>query len=208
MSQSTTHYQLFIGEASDNYNPLTQTNGNMNKIDNAMFENKMASFVTAVESKAGVNHNLSIQSDDEDVPFIHFTATARFSENDTFTVNSTNVTALTPAGTPLPDGAYIIGSDVICYLRDTQLTVFVSDAGEIDLSEYAKLTDLTPIETKADTATTLAQAAGTTAQAANTLATQTAQTVSGMFDGITQIAYVQSLPSNPDATTLYLIPET
>lgn len=205
---TTTHYNLKVYEGTDKFNPLTVDAPNMRAIDSNMWENKLASIVTGTETKLGVNHNLAIMSADANVPMFRFTATADFNIGDTVTVNNVAVTALTPAGTALPDGAWVIGSEVLCCLRDTRLTVFVTDAGQIDLSDYVTFEDLAPVETKADTALTTANAAGQTASAANALATQVQSTVAGMFSGITAIAYVQSLPSNPDPTTLYLIPET
>ena len=207
MSTNTTHFNLKKYEGSDKFNPLTFEAANMALIDDALWANKLAAITTATETKLGVNHNLAILTANTDVPMFRFTATADFDLGDTVTVNNTTVTALTPAGTALPDGAWVIGSEVLCCLRDTRLTVFVTNVGQIDLSNYVTFTDLAPVETTADTALTTANAASTTASAANTLATQVQNTVSGMFSGITAIAYVPSLPSNPDATTLYLIPE-
>ena len=57
---------------------------------------------------------------------LRFTATSRFTAGDTFTVDGVQVSALTVSGEQLPDGAYIIGSEVLAYLKGTLLTVFTS----------------------------------------------------------------------------------
>ena len=133
MATTTTHYSLKKYEGADLFNPLTYENLNADTIDQAMFDNKQQAIGPATELVAGTVHALT--RGNADSPIFAFTATGAFREGDTFTVDGTPVTALTTSGETLPDGAYVIGSEVICYLRSTQMTVFI----------YKK-TDLSTIE--------------------------------------------------------------
>jgi len=129
MNQST-HYNLNLVEGTDIVNPLVQDVPNYEAIDEAMYNNKIASIGTATELASGVVHALTRAT--SDTPVFRFTATSNFNSGETFTVDGVQVTALTPSGETLVSGAYIIGSEVLCALRDTLLTVFVSGQAVAD----------------------------------------------------------------------------
>lgn len=133
MATTTTHYSLKKYEGADLFNPLTYENLNADAIDQAMYDNKQQAIGPATELTAGTVH--AITRANTDSPIFAFTATSNFAEGDTFTVDGTPVTALTTSGETLPAGAYVIGAEVIGYLRSTSLTLFVF-----------KKTDLTGIQ--------------------------------------------------------------
>lgn len=121
---TTDNYNLKLAEGNDLVNPLVIDNPNYETIDEVMKENADNGIPSATELTTGTVHALTRSNPDAKV--FHFTATSNFATGDTFTVDNVQVTALLPSGLPLATGAYIIGSEVICALRDTLLTVFVS----------------------------------------------------------------------------------
>ena len=121
---TTENYSLKLAEGGDIVNPLVIDKPNYETIDAVMKENADNGIPKATELTTGTVHALTRSNTDASV--FHFTATSNFTTGDTFTVDNTQVTALLPSGLPLATGAYIIGSEVICALRDTLLTVFVS----------------------------------------------------------------------------------
>lgn len=123
MATTTTHYSLKKYEGADLFNPLTYENANADAIDQAMYDNKQQAVGSATELASGTVHALTRGNTDS--PIFAFTATSNFVEGDTFTVDGTPVTALTTSGETLPGGAYVIGAQVIGFLRSTQLTLFV-----------------------------------------------------------------------------------
>lgn len=123
MATTTTHYSLKKYEGADLFNPLTYENANADAIDQAMYDNKQQAVGSATELAVGTVHALTRGNTDS--PIFAFTATSNFAEGDTFTVDGTPVTALTTSGETLPGGAYVIGAEVIGFLRSTQLTLFV-----------------------------------------------------------------------------------
>ena len=120
----TDNYNLLIPEGTDIVNPLVDTNPNFVSIDTQMKANQDAAIGTATEIKTGNVHALTRANGDGAV--FRFTATSLFNSGDTFTVDGVAVTALLPSGEALAEGAYIIGSEVLCCLKATLLTVFVS----------------------------------------------------------------------------------
>lgn len=121
---NTTNYDLILVEGSDKVNPLTQVNPNFEVIDEEMKKNKDAGVSTATELLTGSIHGL--QRANADASMFRFTATSNYTSGDTFTVDGIQVTALTPTGEALGSGAYIIGSEVLCCLKGTLLTMFLS----------------------------------------------------------------------------------
>lgn len=118
------NFDLNLYEGTDIFNPLTTDVPNYEKIDDQMKKNYNLSVGKATELKNGTVHALTREN--ADCPMIHFTATSNFTSNDTFTVDGVQVSALLVDGSTLPTNCYIIGSEVICYLKGTLLTFFLS----------------------------------------------------------------------------------
>ena len=122
----TTNFELKLYEGTDLFNPLTVENANFTDIDTAMKGISDAAVSAATELLTGTVHAITRTDSDRDI-FV-FPATANYAAGETFTVDGTQVTALLPSGTTLPTGAYVIGSNVLCVLNGTLMTVFC-DAG-------------------------------------------------------------------------------
>lgn len=122
--QNTENFSLKVYDGEDLFNPLTVENVNMNAIDTQMKKNENHAVGDATELVSGTVHAITRLT--PDAPMLRFTATSRFTAGDTFTVDGVQVSALTVSGEQLPDGAYIIGSEVLAYLKGTLLTVFTS----------------------------------------------------------------------------------
>lgn len=133
--QRTDNFDLIVVEGSDTVNLLTQMNPNTEAIDEQMFKNQNAGVQTATELLSGTVH--AITRSIPDASMIRFTAVSRFTAGDTFTVDGVQVSALLPSGEQLPDGAFIIGSEVLCVLKGTLLTVFAS-GGAVALARDAE----------------------------------------------------------------------
>ena len=122
--QNTENFNLKVYDGEDLFNPLTVENVNMQSIDTQMKKNENHAVGDATELVSGTVHAITRLT--PDAPMLRFTATSRFTSGDTFTVDGVQVSALTVSGEQLPDGAYIIGSEVLAYLKGTLLTVFTS----------------------------------------------------------------------------------
>ena len=122
--QNTDNFDLKLYEGEDLFNPLVVENVNTQAIDLQMKKNENHTVGDATELVSGTVHALTRLT--PDTPMLRFTATSRFKVGDTFTVDGVQVSALTVSGEQLPDGAYIIGSEVLAYLKGTLLTVFTS----------------------------------------------------------------------------------
>lgn len=149
----TTNYNFNVPVGSDVVNPLVQDFPNWTSLDSILRNIANTGITTATHTKSGTIHTLSFT--DTTVPMIRFQATADFNTNDTFTVNGLSVSALTVAGESLPDGAFVIGSMVLCELRDNLLTVYSSgsDASTLEghpASYFATDSDLQTVDGKAD----------------------------------------------------------
>ena len=120
---NTTYYNLNIVEGTDIVNPLTVDNPNYEKIDEAMHDNAVAGVTLATEIANATVH--AITRENSDCAVIRFIATSRWKAGDTATVDGVPVTALLPSGETLPDGAYVINTNVLCILTGTNLTVYV-----------------------------------------------------------------------------------
>lgn len=119
---TTEKYGLFIGEANDPFSPLIQFNANMRLIDSNMWENNQRGVRVVSEIKTGRVHELTTVSGAGNM--MRFVATSNWESGDTCTVDGTAVTTLLPSGQPLPNGAWVINSNVLCCLVGTVLTVF------------------------------------------------------------------------------------
>lgn len=123
---TTTNYGLKLYEGTDLFNPLTVENVNAGDIDTAMKAISDHSVGTATELTTGTVHALTRADTDRNV-FL-FVATSNFTAGDTFTLDGSQVSALTPDGQQLATGSYVIGSSVLCALHDTLITVYVNPA--------------------------------------------------------------------------------
>lgn len=211
---NTTNYQLKKVEGTDLFNPLTQINPNWDAIDGAMKANQGAGVTSATHNKSGTLH--AIVRSTAGVPVLRFTATGDFRTGDTFTVDGQNVTARLPDGTSLPDYAFRINSNIIAIQAGGILTI-VTNGASVDLDGYMKTSDyvgsgatgkVRAAET-ADSATTATSALNATnlnGQPASHYATTAA--LAPMIQNVTAIQVVSALPTNPVATTLYLVTES
>lgn len=138
MATNTTNFNLAIYEGGDYFNPLVHENGNAEKIDAQMFRNLQATAGKATELVSGTVH--AITRTNTAVPLFHFTATGNWKLGDTMTVNGVQVSVLYANGTPLAEGAYVIGGEVFGYLRDTLVTIInasgISGSGDIDADTF------------------------------------------------------------------------
>lgn len=147
------NFDLNLYEGTDIFNPLTTEVTNYEKIDAQMKKNYNLSVGKATELKTGTVHALTREN--ADCSMIHFTATSNFKSNDTFTVDGVQVSALLADGSDLPTNCYIIGSEVICYLKGTLLTFFLSGSISKDSEKlggelptyYAKQENFKQLET-------------------------------------------------------------
>lgn len=120
----STHYNLNLAEGTDLVNPLTVDVPNYQAIDNAMFANEQAGVGTATELKSGTIHAITRTNTNRNV--FRFKSTSVFLVGDTFTVDGGAVTALYSDGSTLKDRCFIIGSEVLCMLDGSQLTVLAT----------------------------------------------------------------------------------
>lgn len=125
---TTEKYGLFVGEANDPFSPLIQFNENMRAIDSRMWENNQRGVRVVSEIKTGRVHELTTVSGAGNM--MRFVATANWESGDSCTVDGTAVTTLLPSGQPLPNGAWVINSNVLCCLVGTVLTVFTYYIGD------------------------------------------------------------------------------
>lgn len=123
MLQST-HYNLNLAEGTDLVNPLTIDVPNYQNIDNIMFANEQAGVGTATELKSGTIHAITRANTNRNV--FKFKSTSIFLAGDTFTVDGSTVTALYPDGSSLKERCFIVGSEVLCLLDGSQLTVLTN----------------------------------------------------------------------------------
>lgn len=210
---NTTNYQLTKVEGTDLFNPLTQVNPNWDKIDDAMKANQGAGITNATHNKSGTLHALVRAV--AGVPVIRFTATGDFRTGDTFTVDGQNVTARLPDGTSLPDYAFRVNSNIIAIQAGGILTI-VTNGASVDLEGYMETSDYVglgatgkvraaEVADSATTATSANNASNLNGQAASFYAK--ASDLAPLIQNITAIQVVSVLPTNPVATTLYLVTE-
>lgn len=162
----TTNYDLIVVEGSDKVNLLTQMNPNTEKIDEVMKTNEKSGVQVATELFSGTVH--AITRTVKSASMFKFTAVSNYTSGDTFTVDGVQVTALLTSGEALGTGAYIIGSEVLCSLKDTLLTVY-TQGGTVKVADdseklggnlpeyYAKQSDLNNVKITADNASLLSR---------------------------------------------------
>ena len=173
--KTTTNFGLQTYESDDIVNVMTVDKGNMETIDTQMKSNQLSGVGDATELLSGTVH--AITRSVADCPMFRFTATSNYTAGDTFVVDGTQVTALLPSGESLGSGSYIIGSEVLCALRDTLMTVYVSSGVVSVAQDSEKLGGELPEYYATATAATEAQA---TATAAGVLAQSNTQQISGL----------------------------
>ena len=211
---NTTNYNLKKVEGGDLFNPLTQINPNWDDIDEAMKANQEASVTNATHNKSGTLH--AIVRAVAGVPVLRFTATGDFRTGDTFTVDGQNVTARLPDGTSLPDYAFRINSNIIAIQAGGVLTIMTNGAS-VNLEGYMETSDYVgsgatgkvhaaEVADAATSATSANNAANLNGQPASYYAAQSA--LAPMIQNVTAIQVVSALPTNPVATTLYLVTES
>ena len=210
---NTPNYQLKKVEGGDLFNPLTQINPNWDDIDEAMKANQEAGVTNATHNKSGTLH--AIVRAVAGVPVLRFTATGDFRTGDTFTVDGQNVTARLPDGTSLPDYAFRINSNIIAIQAGGVLTI-VTNGASVNLDGYMETSDYVgsgatgkvhaaEVADSATTATSANNASNLNGQPANYYAAAAA--LAPMIQNVTAIQVVTQLPTNPVATTLYLVTE-
>lgn len=162
----TSNYDLIVVEGSDKVNLLTQMNPNTEKIDEVMKTNEKSGVQVATELLSGTVH--AITRTVKSASMFKFTAISNYTSGDTFTVDGVQVTALLTSGEALGTGAYIIGSEVLCSLKDTLLTVY-TQGGTVKIAEdaeklggnlpeyYAKQSELDIVKNTADSASSLSR---------------------------------------------------
>ena len=211
---NTTNYQLKKVEGADLFNPLTQINPNWDDIDEAMKANQEAGVTNATHNKSGTLH--AIVRSTAGVPVLRFTATGDFRTGDTFTVDGQNVTARLPDGTSLPDYAFRINSNIIAIQAGGVLTI-ITNGASVNLEGYMETSDYVgsgatgkvhaaEVADSATTATSANNASNLNGQAASYYAAASA--LAPMIQNVTAIQVVSALPTNPVATTLYLVTES
>lgn len=152
--EQTTNYGFNVPIGSDLVNPLVQDFPNWTNLDTLLRNIANTGIGTANEVKTGTVHALT-RADDL-IPVFRFQATSNFETNDTFTVDGQQVSALSVDGQTLRNGAYVIGSMVLCELRDNLLTVYISgstDAATLEghsASYFATVSDLQTVDDKTD----------------------------------------------------------
>ena len=180
--QNTDNFNLKIYEGEDLFNPLVVENVNVQSIDAQMKKNENHTVGDATELVSGTVHALTRLT--PDTPMLRFTATSRFTAGDTFTVDGVQVSALTVSGEQLPDGAYIIGSEVLAYLKGTLLTFFTSQGTLATAQNALKLGGNAPEYYATSTAVQQAQ---DTATAAGNLANEVNQSLDELNSNLSKI---------------------
>lgn len=128
----STHYNLNLAEGTDLVNPLTVDVPNYQTIDSTMYANEQSGVGSATELKTGTIHAITRTAPARSV--FKFTSTSVFNLGDTFTVDGNVVTALYPDQSSLKNRCFIVGSEVLCLLTGSQLTVlatYLPNANEV-----------------------------------------------------------------------------
>ena len=191
---NTTYYNLNIVEGTDIVNPLTVDNPNYEKIDETMHNNAVSGVTLATEISNATVH--AITRENSECAVSRFIATSEWKAGDTVTVDGVPVTALLPSGETLPDGAYVINSNVLCILTGTNMTVFAErkktdTATEIDYNNTNVGAELDKINRDLSSMSEWILLAGST----------TSQTVS--INNISQYRYIVLCLEGLNQNTIY-----
>ena len=126
--QNTTNFSFLLPEGTDIVNPLTQMNPNWSDLDTALTFFNARINTNAVATKAGTVFNFVRQRPNNTVnfpAFFRFVAPADYNTGDTFTVEGTAKTALTPDGNALQDKCFVTGAVVLAALSGNELYIYV-----------------------------------------------------------------------------------
>lgn len=151
----STHYNLNLAEGTDLVNPLTIDVPNYQTIDSTMYANEQAGVGTATELKTGTIHAITRANQNRNV--FKFTASSIFNSGDTFTVDGSTVTALYPDQSSLKDRCFIVGSDVLCLLSGSQLTLLTTyfpEANTVSFNDTNVRYTATNVQTAIENAST------------------------------------------------------
>lgn len=176
----TTDLGLRLYEGTDKFNPLIVENENTQDISDEILSLQEDVITVATELASGTVHALTRENPNTAV--MRFTATANWTSGDTCTVDGVQVSTLLPSGATLGTGAYIIGSEVLCVLVGTRLTMYLTGVSKADDSD--KLGGELPsyYGTAEDTAQALA-----TAQAASTISQATQLEVNQINEDLVEL---------------------
>lgn len=217
MATKTTNYQFITPVGTDLFNPLTQSNPNWTKADQVIKKAENQSIAIATEVKSGSVHAITLPAGAGNM--FRFVATSKFGAQDTCTVNGVQVSTLMPNGTTLPEGGWVINSNVLCCLTGTVLTVYTTiggESGRVDADTldghpadyFATATALKDVKTTAEAASRIANSANTTANSASSLAASKTAWVelwSNPNPGNGAASITATLSSVPSNVKLYVI---
>lgn len=217
MANKTTNYEFILPVGSDNFNPLTDQNPNWSKADDVIKKATDQSIAVATEVKSGSVHAITLP--DGAGNMFRFVATSKFGAQDTCTVNGTQVTTLMPNGTTLPEGGWVINSNVLCCMTGTVLTVYTTIGGEsgsinadtLDghhANYFATASGLNSVKSTAESASRLATTANDTANAA-AAAVSTKSSIVELWKNPTPdteaSSYTAALSKIPSNVKMYMI---
>lgn len=158
--QYTTNYNLNKPEGTDIVNPLTIDNPNWDSVDAGMYANKQNS--VQVAQVALQETTIAITRDRSKPATFRFIATMNYATNMTITVDGTSVTATMPDGSALAANAFRIGSNVLCSLNGTALTIYTNPVIDVNAVKTTIMQAIFPVGSiytnvsdSADPATTL-----------------------------------------------------
>lgn len=141
--QHTTNYNLNKPEGTDIVNPLTVDNPNWDSIDAGMYANKQNS--VQVAQVALQETTIAITRDKSKPATFRFIATMNYATNMTITVDGTSVTATMPDGSALAANAFRIGSNVLCSLNGTALTIYTNPSIDVNAVKTTILQAIFPV---------------------------------------------------------------
>ena len=141
--QYTTNYNLNKPEGTDIVNPLTVDNPNWDSIDAGMYANKKNT--VQVAQVALQETTIAITRDKSKPATFRFIATMNYATNMTITVDGTSVTATMPDGSALAANAFRIGSNVLCSLNGTALTIYTNPSIDVNAVKTTILQAIFPV---------------------------------------------------------------
>lgn len=141
--QYTTNYNLNKPEGTDIVNPLTVDNPNWDSVDAGMYANKQNS--VQVAQVALQETTIAITRDKSKPATFRFIATMNYSTNMTITVDGTSVTTTMPDGSALAANAFRIGSNVLCSLNGTALTIYTNPSIDVNAVKTTILQAIFPV---------------------------------------------------------------
>ena len=141
--QYTTNYHLNRPEGTDIVNPLTIDNPNWDSVDAGMYANKQN--CVQVAQVALQETTIAITRDKSKPATFRFIATMNYATNMTITVDGTSVTATMPDGSALNANAFRIGSNVLCSLNGTALTIYTNPSIDVNAVKTTILQAIFPV---------------------------------------------------------------